>query len=562
VVPYKLSGRFAWSEYEQMTMAQAQQRGRNVYNIALAVDPHCPMKDAAVQLVRNVLAQLGDILAVFPEGQIASDQLDVIEFAVASSQPAEDFQKKCRVPSVISNVLVERYEASKPVPETVRIEEPTSTIDEPVGNAPENATETVPEVQPATDAELSPALAAATKLRVDAERIDAVLNLVGELVIGKSMLMQTISEFEKRFPKDPLRTKFADAMSFQVRVLNDLQKSVMKIRMVPVEQLFRQLPRIVRDTAKICGKDVGLQISGQDTDLDKSILDVLTEPLSHLVRNAVDHGIESVAERLAAGKPAQGSLRLNAYHQGNQIIIECSDDGRGIDGYKLISKAVALGILTEEHAERLPDSEALDLIFHPGLSTAEQVTEISGRGIGMDVVRTVLKQLKGTISIESKPGAGTTFLLKVPLTLAIIKALMFRAADCIYAVPLDSVLEIARVSESDIHRIDQHEVMQLRDQLLTLVRMSQLAKPALTGVNRNSFVVVVAIAERKFGLIVDRLVGEEELVIKAMDDHLVATELVSGASILGDGSVVLILNLSVVVARLGRAPALAEAVSA
>jgi two-component system chemotaxis sensor kinase CheA len=562
VVPYKLSGRFAWSEYEQMTMTQAQQRGRNVYNIALAVDPHCPMKDAAVQLVRNVLAQLGDILAVFPEGQIASDQLDVIEFAVASSQPAEDFQKKCRVPSVISDVLVEPYEAGTSAPEAERIVERTEKIVEPIDNAQENVPEIPLDAQPSADTEPSAAVSAASKLRVDAERIDAVLNLVGELVIGKSMLMQSIGEFEKRFPKDPLRTKFADAMSFQVRVLNDLQKSVMKIRMVPVEQLFRQLPRIVRDTAKICGKDVGLQISGQDTDLDKSILDVLTEPLSHLVRNAVDHGIESVAERLAAGKPAQGCIRLNAYHQGNQIIIECSDDGRGIDAYKLITKAVGLGVLSEEQAERLPDSEALDLIFHPGLSTAEQVTEISGRGIGMDVVRTVLKQLKGTISIESKPRVGTTFLLKVPLTLAIIKALMFRAADHTYAVPLDSVVEIARVSQSDIHRIDQHEVMQLRDQLLTLVRMSQLAKPGPAGVSKNLFVVVVAIAERKFGLIVDRLVGEEELVIKAMDDHLVATELVSGASILGDGSVVLILNLSVVVARLGRAPAMAEAVGA
>ncbi len=565
VVPYKLTGRFAWSEYALMAMAQEQARGRKVYNIALAVDPNCPMKDAAVQLVRNVLAQLGEVLAVFPEGPIASDQLDVIEFAVASSQPAEDFQKKCRVPSVISNVLVEPYEAELPAAQNAATD---ILANSPADSAPISVNEPGQEVldqqsQPALDSEASPgAVAAAAKLRVDAERIDAVLNLVGELVIGKSMLMQSVSEFEKRFPKDPLRAKFADAMSFQMRVLSDLQKSVMKIRMVPVEQLFRQLPRIVRDTAKVCGKEVDLQLSGQDTDLDKSILDVLTEPLSHLVRNAVDHGIESAQERVAADKPAQGCIRLNAYHQGNQIIIECSDDGRGIDGYKLTSKAVALGILSHEEGESLPDSEALDLIFHPGLSTAEQVTEISGRGIGMDVVRTVLKQLKGTVSIESNTGIGTTFVLKVPLTLAIIKALMFRAADRIYAVPLDSVVEIARVADSDIHRVDHYEVMHLRGELLTLVRMSQLAKASATGIGKDLFVVVVAIADRKFGLIVERLVGEEELVIKALDDHLVATELVSGASILGDGSVVLILNLSAVVARLGRAPILAEAVSA
>jgi two-component system chemotaxis sensor kinase CheA len=336
----------------------------------------------------------------------------------------------------------------------------------------------------------------------------------------------------------------------------------MKIRMVPVEQLFRRFPRLVRDVAKACNKEVILQLAGEETDLDKSILDTLAEPLSHLVRNSVDHGIESVEQRVAAGKPPQGTIRLNAFHQGNQIVIECTDDGAGIDRYKLVSKAVEKGILTHDEAERMSDSEALHLIFHPGLSTATEVTAISGRGVGMDIVQSVIEQLKGTISIDSKPGVGTTFLLKVPLTLAIIKALMFRVSDRLYAIPLASVLEIARASASDVHRVDQHEVMQLRDQVLTLVRMEQLAKRGPLPVNKKIFVVVVGIADRKFGLIVDRLVGEEELVIKALDDHVVTTEFVSGASILGDGSVVLILNLPAVVARLGKAPALMEAVTA
>lgn len=556
IVPYKLSGHFAWTEYEQIALEHARGEGLNIYNIALAVDPNCPMKAAAMQLVKNVLCELGRVLAVFPDASVPAEQVDVMEFAAASSQPAETFDKKCRIPSVISDVLVEVVTAADSDTPKNEVEIEADDSGDVLG------------LEQRSEAAASESLASAAaqssgaKLRVDADRIDTVLNLVGELVIGKSMLMQSMGEFDKRFSKDPLRTKFSDAMAFQSRVLNDLQKSVMKIRMVPVEQLFRRFPRVVRDVAKTCGKDVAVQISGEETDLDKSILDVLSEPLSHLVRNSVDHGIETPDQRLSAGKPAQGTLRLNAYHQGNQIVIECSDDGRGIDRYKLVSKAVEKGILTHDEAERLSDGEALHLVFHPGLSTADEVTAISGRGVGMDVVQTVVERLKGAVSIDSTPGMGTTFLLKVPLTLAIIKALMFRAADRLYAIPLASVLEIARASASDVHRVDQHEVMQLRDQVLTLVRMGQLARRGPVPLRQKIFVVVVAIGDRRFGLIVDRLVGEEELVIKALDDNFASTELVSGASILGDGSVVLILNLSAVVARLGKAPALMEAVTA
>ncbi|HJX83506.1 MAG TPA: chemotaxis protein CheA, partial [Candidatus Angelobacter sp.] len=359
-----------------------------------------------------------------------------------------------------------------------------------------------------------------------------------------------VGEFDKRFPKDPLRGKFADAMAFQSRILNDLQKSVMKVRMVPVEQLFRRFPRVVRDIAKSCNKTVNLVMSGEDTDLDKSILDMLAEPLAHLVRNAVDHGIEAPNDRVAAGKPAEGTIRLNAYHQGNQIVIEVSDDGRGIDSNKLVAKALECGVLSPADKATLSEAEALDLVFHPGLSTAEHVTSISGRGVGMDVVKNILQRLKGTVSIKTASGAGTTFYLKVPLTLAIIKALLFRVEDQVYAVPLGSVVEINRIHNKDIHRVDNHDVIQLRGEVLTLVHLSGLVRKP-SG-QQKMFVVVISLGERKFGLIVDHLVGEEELVIKALDDQLVATDLVSGASILGDGTVVLILNLSGVVSKLGR----------
>jgi two-component system chemotaxis sensor kinase CheA len=324
----------------------------------------------------------------------------------------------------------------------------------------------------------------------------------------------------------------------------------MKIRMVPVEHLFRRFPRVVRDVAKSCGKEVNLVVTGQDTDLDKSILDMLAEPLAHLVRNAVDHGIESPAERINDGKPAQGTVTLDAYHQGNEIVIEVTDDGRGIDREKLIAKAVERGLIKQGDAAVMGEIEINNLIFHPGLSTAEEVTSISGRGVGMDVVKTVLEKLKGAVSIRTTASKGTTFFLKVPLTLAIIKALLFRVGDRLYAVPLASVVEITRTTQGALHRVDQHEVMQLRNEVLTLLHLHRLEKEqSETG---KMFVVVISTGERKFGLVVDHLVGEEELVIKAMDDHLVATDLVSGASILGDGTVVLILNLSSVVAKLGK----------
>jgi two-component system, chemotaxis family, sensor kinase CheA len=568
-VRYKLQGRFVWSEYEQMVVADALGRGETVYNVAFSVEPHCPMRGAAMQLIRNVLQDCGKLLAVAPDQSTLNNDLDVVEAAIASENSEEWIAKKCRIPSVVAEVLVQQTGASQEHTDdvldivkhvtaaqedeaevTIRAEEtPAATH----ASAREVATpraesanpQMPPDTQPASFASMSETL-----LRVDAERIDSVLNLVGELIIAKSMLHQAINEFEKRYPKDPLKMRFSDAMAFQARIMNDLQKSVMKIRMVPVEHLFRRFPRVVRDVAKSCGKEVNLVVTGQDTDLDKSILDMLAEPLAHLVRNAVDHGIESPAERINDGKPAQGTVTLDAYHQGNEIVIEVTDDGRGINRDKLIAKAVERGLLKQGDAAVMGEADINDLIFHPGLSTAQEVTSISGRGVGMDVVKTVLEKLKGTVTIRTTAGKGTTFFLKVPLTLAIIKALLFRVGDRLYAVPLASVVEITRTTQGSLHRVDQHDVMQLRNEVLTLLHLHRLEKDQTeTG---KMFVVVISTGERKFGLVVDHLVGEEELVIKAMDDHLVATDLVSGASILGDGTVVLILNLSSVVAKLGR----------
>ncbi|HET8667516.1 MAG TPA: chemotaxis protein CheA, partial [Terriglobales bacterium] len=465
------------------------------------------------------------------------------------------------IPAIVSNVLVKPFEdisadilavAPTDTAEDLPVISLEAVLDAPVVLPSNSATSQAQAGEPQHTAASPSATAVENILRVDADRIDTVLNLVGELIIGKSMLQQAINEFGKRFPKDPLRARFTDMMAYQSQALNELQRSVMKIRMVPVEQLFRRFPRVVRDVARMRNKEVEFESSGAETDLDKSILDALADPMMHLVRNAVDHGIEAPADRLAAGKPAQGVVKLDAYHQGNHVVIEVRDDGRGIDVQKIMTRAINTGVVTAEAASRMTDSEILNLIFEPGFSTADEITEISGRGIGLDVVKTLLERMKGSVQLQSRIGEGTTFLLKVPLTLAIIRALLFRSADRLYAVPLGSVLEIARASESDIHRVDNKEVLQLREEVLTLVRTGRLSNKNANSESGKLFIIVVSLADRKFGLVVDKLVGEEELVIKALDDHLISTDLVSGASILGDGTVVLILNIAAAVERLGR----------
>ncbi|HEY1799485.1 MAG TPA: chemotaxis protein CheA [Terriglobales bacterium] len=536
-----------WTEYERLAMQRASAHGLFVYHVITQVDPNCAMPIAARQLVLNAAGSIGEVLGVRPEDK-SSAPTKQLEVLLASQHAQEAVSAKCRIPTVISTVHIEiiltpqqgeKISAAESNEEEAALLRSDAQINEGAG-----------EEDTQSSAPRNIGAASDNILRVDAERIDSVLNLVGELIIGKSMLQQAQNEFARRYPKDALRGRLSDAMAFQSRVLNDLQRSVMKIRMVPVEQLFRRFPRMVRDVAKQCGKEVTLVMSGQDTDLDKSLLDAITEPLTHLVRNSVSHGIENAEERVRAGKPAQGKIHLKAYHQGNQVVIEATDDGRGVNAEKVKARAVEKGLITSEQAARLTDAEINALIFRPGFSTADQITEVSGRGVGLDVVQSVLQRLKGTVEIESRPGQGATFRLKLPLTLAIIKALLFRVEQRLYAIPLNTVAEIARAHESDLHVVDYYEVLQLRNQVLPLLRLGRSSStPERTG---KIFVLVIAMGERKLGLIVDALEGEEELVIKALGNHTVSTDLVGGASILGDGRVVLILNLAALVERFAK----------
>jgi two-component system, chemotaxis family, sensor kinase CheA len=542
---------FEWNEYERLMISEALLRGETVYNVALRIDPASAMRAAAFQLVRNVLHACGTVIALRPEDNLAAASVEIVEAVLASPHAVDHIAHRCKIPAVVSDVRIEpaaraetaEHELLGDILEAQAVQLTTHAEAHERSNAKQ-----------AAGASAVAAVAEST-LRVDAARIDAVMNLVGELIIGKSMLNRTLAEFDRSHSKDPVRGKLAEALSFQSRILDELHKCVLKIRMVPVEQLFRRFPRVVRDVAKLCGKDVALEVAGEHTDLDKGILDALAEPLTHLVRNAVDHGIEPADDRIAAGKPARGTVSLNAYHQGTQVVLEVHDDGRGVDLDLVRDQAVRNGLLKAEEAQRVSSQDLLNLIFEPGFSTAAEITEVSGRGVGMDVVRTVVDRLKGTIQISSVKGKGTMFQLRVPLTLASIQTLLFRVGGRLFAVPLSSVIEITRINDQEIHRVDQREVLQLREQILTLVRLNKLSR--LHAVEqpekkKKNFVVVIGQAEKRFGLVVDNMVGEEELVIKALPGEIVSSDLVSGASILGDGTVVLILNVPAIVSRLSR----------
>ena len=555
-----------WSEYEQLAISRAAAEGKRLQHVIVKIDPQCAMPIAGRQMIQFALAGLGELLAIYPAEGSHESAIEV-EAALASEKSAEQIAAKCSIPTVVLDVKVKSLRAESLsdlqrtaiAADTLAQAEATALAGIPsprTGNIAADVAADVIGAEATLEGESAVPVAQPggpdNLLRVDAERIDSVLNLVGELILAKSMLQQALLEFGQRFPKDVLRGTFADAMAFQGRVLNDLQHSVMKIRMVPVEQLFRRFPRIVRDVGINCGKDVTLAVRGGQTDLDKSILDAIAEPLTHLVRNAIGHGLETAEDRVKAGKPPQGTLRLGAYHQGNQVVIEVSDDGRGIQAEKVRQRALSQGLLKPEQAERLSEAETLELILQPGFSTADEITELSGRGIGLDIVQSVLARLKGTVEVETAPGRGSTFRLRLPLTLAIIRALMFRVERRLYALPLNAVAEIARTVEGEIHQVEHYEVLQLRNDVLPLLRLGSKPPSGPETARRKVFVLVIHSGERKFGVIVDGLEGEDELVIKALDDQSITTDLVSGASILGDGRVVLILNMIALMERFTR----------
>ena len=381
-------------------------------------------------------------------------------------------------------------------------------------------------------------------IRVETKRLDSVMNLVGELVLGRNRLIKIGTQLEQNHESDPQVRVLSETLAQLNLVTTDLQLAVMKTRMLPIKKVFAKLPRMVRDLSQKLNKQVRLEMRGEETELDKSVADEIGDPLVHLVRNAIDHGIETPVERQAKGKPGEGQLTIAASQEGNSIVIRINDDGRGIPVDKVKAKALAKGLISEAEIATMEHREVLNLIFLPGFSTAEQVTDVSGRGVGMDVVRTNIRKINGSVDLESEPGKGSQIIIKLPLTIAIIQALMVEVEQSIFAIPLSTVIEAVRISRSDIKTINGREVLHLRDRVLPLIRLAQEFDIPTSSDRERFYVVVAALGDRRVGVVVDELRSQEEVVIKSIWDYLETVKGVSGATITGEGKVVLILDTS------------------
>ncbi|GAA7662974.1 chemotaxis histidine kinase/response regulator CheAY2 [Helicobacter pylori] len=428
---------------------------------------------------------------------------------------------------------------AKPKQEVTPTKEPPKTE---TPKAPK--TETKAKAKADTEENKAPSIGVEQTVRVDVRRLDHLMNLIGELVLGKNRLIRIYGDVEERYDGEKFLEELNQVVSSISAVTTDLQLAVMKTRMQPVGKVFNKFPRMVRDLSRELGKSIELIIEGEETELDKSIVEEIGDPLIHIIRNSCDHGIEPLEERRRLNKPETGKVQLSAYNEGNHIVIKISDDGKGLDPVMLKEKAIEKGVISERDAESMSDREAFNLIFKPGFSTAKVVSNVSGRGVGMDVVKTNIEKLNGIIEIDSEVGVGTTQKLKIPLTLAIIQALLVGVQEEYYAIPLSSVLETVRISHDEIYTVDGKSVLRLRDEVLSLVRLSDIFKvDAVLESNSDVYVVIIGLADQKIGVIVDYLIGQEEVVIKSLGYYLKNTRGIAGATVRGDGKITLIVDV-------------------
>ncbi|WP_120942180.1 chemotaxis histidine kinase/response regulator CheAY2 [Helicobacter pylori] len=452
------------------------------------------------------------------------------------------------VEAEIERLLNKRQEADKERRAQKKQEakqEVTPTKETPKTETPKvPKTETKAKAKADTEENKAPSIGVEQTVRVDVRRLDHLMNLIGELVLGKNRLIRIYSDVEERYDGEKFLEELNQVVSSISAVTTDLQLAVMKTRMQPVGKVFNKFPRMVRDLSRELGKSIELIIEGEETELDKSIVEEIGDPLIHIIRNSCDHGIEPLEERRRLNKPETGKVQLSAYNEGNHIVIKISDDGKGLDPVMLKEKAIEKGVISERDAEGMSDREAFNLIFKPGFSTAKVVSNVSGRGVGMDVVKTNIEKLNGIIEIDSEVGVGTTQKLKIPLTLAIIQALLVGVQEEYYAIPLSSVLETVRISQDEIYTVDGKSVLRLRDEVLSLVRLSDIFKvDAILESNSDVYVVIIGLADQKIGVIVDYLIGQEEVVIKSLGYYLKNTRGIAGATVRGDGKITLIVDV-------------------
>lgn len=522
------------ADFEKNAIIEAKAKNLNVYGVTVYIDENCILKAARAFLVFKGLENKGEIIKSVPGVQDIEDEKFDFDFSmlIISDKSLEEIKKIISNVSEIKEVVIENYE----IPSDANV---VSSVQKE---------EKEPEKEETKKKKTTPAKTgkpvANRSVRVDIEKLDVLMNLVSELIIAKNGLVSVSNQEDSKTSMQ----SFNEQIEYLERITTNLHESVMKVRMVPIESVVNRFPRMIRDLSKKLGKEMELIMTGEDTELDRTVIDEIGDPLMHMLRNSADHGLEPTIDRLKLGKPQVGTIQLNAYQDGNNVTIEVIDDGAGIDVEKVKATALKKGAITEEQAEMMTEKEAIDLLFCPAFSTSEKITDVSGRGVGLDVVKNKIEGLGGDVEVSTKLGEGTKFIVRLPLTLAIIQALMVEVRHEKYAIPLNSIVTIEDVAINDIKYVQQKEVINLRGTVIPLVRLDEVLDcPPRDEEPENLVVVIVKKGDKQTGLVIDNLLGQQEIVIKPLGKYINIHRMISGATILGDGEVALIIDSNALV---------------
>lgn len=534
------------ADFEQHAINEAKKKGMKAYGFTVYLDPNCILKAARAFLVFKGIEEVGEVIKSDPSTQDIEDEKFEFDFSIFVVSN-ESFDK---VLSVIKNVSevkdavgseLEEVKVEAPVQQQQTVTAPAETHNEKEAQAPAKTEE-----KKAAPAAKTGKAVANRSVRVDIDKLDTLMNLVSELIIAKNGLVSINNSSNDASVSG--RQNFNEQIEYLERVTTSLHESVMNVRMVPIETVVNRFPRMIRDLSKKLDKKMELYMTGEETELDRTVIDEIGDPLMHLLRNSADHGLEHADVRAQRGKPEVGTIFLNAYQDGNNVVIEVGDDGNGIDVEKVRQKAIEKGTITSEQAEAMTDKDIIDLLFRPSFSTSEKITDVSGRGVGLDVVKSKIEALGGDVEVKTKLGEGSTFIVRLPLTLAIIQALMVKLGDEQYAISLGSIETLEDITKNDIKFVNSKEVIHLRDKVIPIIRLGKLLDVESSNEDsENMTVVIVRKGDKRAGIVVDSLIGQMEIVIKSLGSYINVNKMISGATILGDGDIALIIDVNTLV---------------
>lgn len=518
---------------QKLVKNNAIEMGMNVFQIKVTLSPNCVLKSARAFVIFTDLERFGEIIHCVPSTQDIEDEKFENDFTVVfvTKETKEKLEQVIMGVSEVEGVVVEAFAKDQ----DAKVEEVTPKKEEHV--EVQTATPAHPVANEATTNNNNKQVSNKT-VRVNIDRLDTLMNLVSELIIVKTQLEGL------NLTAQDANTNYNDSVEYLERVTTNLHDAVMKVRMVPVEIVFNRFPRMIRDISRKLGKDIDLVMSGEETELDRTVIDEIGDPLIHLLRNAADHGLETIEERIAIGKPRKGTIKLQAYQDGNSVVIEVEDDGKGINVQAIKNKAVQKGTITKEEAAAMNEQEAIDLLFKPSFSTAEKISDLSGRGVGLDVVKSKITELGGHVEVQTELGKGSKFIVRLPLTLAIIQALMISIGNEKYAIPLSNIQNIEDVRKEDIKLVQNQEVIMVRNEIIPIVRLHSVLGLPEEEDKDLMMGVIVKKGERQVGFIIDSLIGQQEIVIKSLGKYLSGIDIIAGATILGNGEVALILDIN------------------